>query len=184
MNRKLLLLPAIAAALLAGCATYGYRNGASGDYYYGQPRTTYRSYGYDAYGGYGYGYPGAYGYGPAWGGYYGGYYVVPRGSWHGGHSGGHGHDGHDGHDGGHHDDGDHGGNRPGQDRPTPPWRDLDRIREERGQSRAGDERPRAYPRVEQAMPARPVVPASVPWTRPEAGRGRNPKRDLGRGLGD
>ena len=39
MTRKLLLLPAIAAALLAGCATYGYdaRGGTGGDYYYGQP---------------------------------------------------------------------------------------------------------------------------------------------------
>lgn len=62
MLRKL-LLPALAATLLAGCVTgYTYRGqGASGDYYYGQPSVEYRYHG-----GYGYGYPG-YGYG----GYYG-----------------------------------------------------------------------------------------------------------------
>lgn len=62
------LLAALAAATLAGCATgYSYRGGASGDYYYGQPRTEYRYYDpYGYYGSYGYGYgsyaPSRYGY--------------------------------------------------------------------------------------------------------------------------
>lgn len=60
MIRKL-ILPALAAALLAGCSSYQYRGGASGDYYYGQPSS-----GYNVYGGYGsspYG-GGGYGYSP------------------------------------------------------------------------------------------------------------------------
>ncbi len=62
------LLPALAIALLSGCATdYTYRNG-SGDYYYGRPQVEYRhigGYGYGSgYGGYvGYGYGSRYGYG-------------------------------------------------------------------------------------------------------------------------
>ena len=47
MIRKLLFLPVAAVALLAGCATYGYRSGGAGDYYYGP-----------YYYGYGYGYGG------------------------------------------------------------------------------------------------------------------------------
>lgn len=65
MIRKL-ILPALAAALLAGCASYQYRGGAGGDYYYGQPSTDYRyygNYGYPAYGTYGtYGWGGSIGY--------------------------------------------------------------------------------------------------------------------------
>jgi hypothetical protein len=63
MIRKL-LIPALAATLLAGCITdYGYRGyGGSGDYYYGRPSVEYRYYG-----GYGGGYGGYYG---GWGGYY------------------------------------------------------------------------------------------------------------------
>lgn len=124
MIRKL-LLPVIATALLAGCATYGYRGGA-GDYYYGQPGTQYRVYGSYGYPGYGYpgyyGYPGSYGYygygygAPYWGGYY--RYIPARP--HGGH-----------HHGGGHGSGDHEGPRPGQgqqpDRPRPPWRDLGNV---------------------------------------------------------
>lgn len=81
-----LLLSALAAATLAGCATdYAYRGGNGGDYYYGQPRTEYRyhdPYGYSGgyYGGYYYDrygrlvYVSPYGYG----GYYGGpYYGYP-----------------------------------------------------------------------------------------------------------
>src|SRR5690606_41488216 len=60
MIRKL-ILPALAALLLAGCASYQYRSGTAGDYYYGQPGTEYRYYGYPSYGYGGYGY-GAYGY--------------------------------------------------------------------------------------------------------------------------
>lgn len=59
MLRKL-LVPMLATAMLAGCATdYNYRGG-NGDYYYGQPRVEYR---YQGSGGY---YDGSYG------GYYGG----------------------------------------------------------------------------------------------------------------
>lgn len=115
MFRKI-LLPAACAALLGGCATYGYSDGyGRGSYYYGQPSVRYyggASYGYpySAYGynryygspyGYGYGYPYGYGYG----GYYGypGYprYPHPRPPHRG-----------DGHD----DDRDHG--------QRPPWRRL------------------------------------------------------------
>jgi len=76
-----LLVPAIAAAALAGCVTdYAYRGGEGGGYYYGQPSTEYRY--YPSYGGYPYpyrsgygpGYPGYYGYGYPYGyGGYGGY---------------------------------------------------------------------------------------------------------------
>lgn len=158
MIRKL-ILPAIAVLLLAGCATgYSYRS-ASGDYYYGQPTTIYRDY----YGGYGYyGYP-YYGYSPyrwggsvrySWGypyGYYGRY------PWR-----------HSGH--GHHsprpdnDKGDKGDRTP--DRATPPWRDLDRIRSDRGRPdvpRAGDLRVRP---VQPARPARQVQAQPVPRARP------------------
>lgn len=63
MIRKL-LIPALAALLLAGCITdYGYRGyRGAGDYYYGRPSVEYRYYG-----GYGGGYGGYYG---GWGGYY------------------------------------------------------------------------------------------------------------------
>jgi len=76
------LLPVLALATLAGCATgYSYRGG-TGDYYYGQPSVEYRYYGGYGYGGsIGYGYPRAY-YVDAFGrpiygdpyGYYGGRY--------------------------------------------------------------------------------------------------------------
>ncbi|NUO75628.1 MAG: hypothetical protein HOQ32_06400 [Lysobacter sp.] len=92
MMRKL-ILPVVAAVLLAGCyPDYVYRDGgARGDYYYGQPTTEYRYYGsyggYYPYGeayrfgygyggypyGYGYGYPSRYGYGYGYPGYYPGY---------------------------------------------------------------------------------------------------------------
>lgn len=72
------LLAALAAATLGGCVTgYAYRGGASGDYYYGEPRTEYRYYDpYGYYGGYdrGYGYGYGYGYGTYSPGRYGYYY--------------------------------------------------------------------------------------------------------------
>lgn len=81
MIRKL-VLPTLAAALLAGCATdYAYRGGDRGDYYYGRPSTQYRyDGGYGGYSPYGYGNYGAYGYpyrqyGVPYG--YGGYYNRP-----------------------------------------------------------------------------------------------------------
>lgn len=73
MIRKF-LLPVVAVAALAGCATdYGYRGGA-GDYYHGRSQGDYRPYGgYTPYGGYyGGGYYGSGGY--IGGGYYGGRY--------------------------------------------------------------------------------------------------------------
>lgn len=79
------LLSALAAATLAGCATdYAYRGG-NGDYYYGQPRTEYRY--YDPYGASGYGFGAyyydsfgrpVYAYPYGYGGYYGRpYYGYP-----------------------------------------------------------------------------------------------------------
>ncbi|KRA17140.1 MULTISPECIES: hypothetical protein [unclassified Lysobacter] len=90
MIRKL-ILPVVAAVLLAGCyPDYVYRDGARGDYYYGQPSTEYRYYGSygGSYGGYypygeayrfgyrygGYPYPYSYGYRPGYGYGYPGYY--------------------------------------------------------------------------------------------------------------
>lgn len=165
MFRKL-LIPALAIATLAGCATgYSYRGG-NGDYYYGQPSVDYRYYG-----GYGYGY-GGYGYGqsyyvdvfgrPVYGypyGYYGGRYPSyphhgqgprPRPP--------HGHDGD--HDGGH--DGpppSNGGHRPGN---RPPWRDIGRTRDRDD----GDQgvrpwmaQPGAQPRMQRPAPSvRPSAP--------------------------
>lgn len=82
MFRKL-LLPAVAATLVAGCVTtdYGYRGGR-GDYYYGQPYSEYRYHGgYYPYGAYPNGYYGRYPYGaygyPYYGYPYGGHYRYP-----------------------------------------------------------------------------------------------------------
>ena len=144
MIRKL-VLPALAALLLAGCASYQYRGGAGGDYYYGQPGTEYRYYGYPyggyGYGSYGYGYPSYfsyrsyYGYPYGYGGYYRPPYHGPR----------------PGNDHGHGDNaggGNAGGGNPGHGQPPPasnenndqpraPWRDLERLRE-RARVRAHD----------------------------------------------
>ena len=81
MIRKL-ILPALAATMLAGCVTgYTYRGaGGGGDYYHGQPSVEYRYYGgYGGYYGYPYGYGGYgyYGY-PYRYGYYGYPYAYPR----------------------------------------------------------------------------------------------------------
>lgn len=163
MIRKLLLLPAIAAALLAGCATYGYRAG-SGDYYYGQPGTQYRvygSYGYPGYYGYGYpGYYGGYGYGygaPYWGGYY--RYIPTRP--HGGH-----------HHGGDHDD--HGTPPPGQghqqpDRPRPPWRDLGNVARPPVGKRDATVRQPVAPRAPATMSQQRAVPVRTTPRVPRVG---------------
>jgi len=161
MIRKL-ILPAIAVLLLAGCATgYSYRS-ASGDYYYGQPTTVYRDY----YGGYGYyGYP-YYGYSPyRWGGsiryswgYPYGYYGRYPGYYWWRHAGSGHHSPRPGNDQDDHD------RTP--DRATPPWRDLDRIRGDRGRPDV----PRADDlRVRPVQPARPVGQAQarpMPQSRP------------------
>ena len=93
MIRKL-VLPALAALVLAGCVSgdYAHRSGDRGDYYYGRAITEYRNvgpyggyspYGYGGYAPYGYGgfgY-GAYGYPRGYYGYpygYGGYYNHPH----------------------------------------------------------------------------------------------------------
>lgn len=140
MLRKL-LLPMLATAVLAGCATdYRYRGG-NGDYYYGQPRVEYRyigpsgyygsgyygewglgygfggygygaTYYYDSFGRLVYGYPGRYRYGNDW-------YRSPRPH--------RGHGGRDDHD----DDADNDHDR------RPPWRDLGRLQQ-------GDDEGRAY----------------------------------------
>jgi hypothetical protein len=158
MIRKL-ILPALAAALLAGCVTdYAYRGG-SGDYYYGQPGSQYDYYGpyggyYDGYGGYGgYGYP-SYG----WGGSFGfGYSTYPYfyGYPYYGHRRGHGHHG-GGHHGGHDHDGDHhhgGDDSPQQQRPLPPWRDLGDLGNTGGKLPDPDARERG-----EAIPMRPTRP--------------------------
>jgi hypothetical protein len=176
MIRKL-LLPALAAALLAGCATYGYRDGR-GDYYYGQPSTQYRYYGGYGYPG-DYGYPGysgygssgyyGYGYGaPYWGGSIGYYrYYGPSRHWQ--HGGGH-HDGnHDGgHDGGH----DSGGRPPTgsrPDRPRAPWRDLGNV----ARPPVVERRSAPMPQVRRIAPQR----ATPVHTAPQGPRSGNRKRD-------
>lgn len=146
MIRKL-ILPALAALVLAGCATgYQYRGG-SGDYYYGSPGVEYRYYGYGYYG-YPYGSYGYYGYPNYYGGYYGGYYSpwYRRPHWHGGH---------------HHGGGDHGGGHGGDKpaKPTPPWRDLGSLR-----PRTGGNMPPSR------MPATPASPSSSQPRMPAPGR--------------
>ena len=148
MIRKL-ILPALAAALLAGCATgYQYRGG-SGDYYYGSPSTEYRYYGspYGGYyGGYGYGGYGYGGYGYPYGGGYG-YYSTP---YYGGH---HWHDRNDQDDD--RDDVDQ-DPAPQQQRPTPPWRDLGALRE-RGKLPDAQRREMPAPRAATRPVTRPVI---------------------------
>lgn len=131
MRTRNLAIALCAAALLGGCASYGYRGGA-GDYYYGRSSDAYYGapYGSIGYGyprgwrggiGHGYGSPYRYGYPygysryPGYGyGYYPPYYqrpivVRPRPP---------------GHHPGRPDDDDH--DRGGSGRP--PWRDLENIR--------------------------------------------------------
>lgn len=147
MLRKF-LLPALAAATLAGCATdYAYRDGEGGDYYYGQPRTEYRY--YDPYGGYGsYGYGGGYyydGFGRLVYGNPYGFYGYPYGGYGGGWYRPRSHRDHD------HDGGDNGDDRDGErhDR-RPPWRDFDGMAPRRprmaGQEGEDDARPRRQAR--------------------------------------
>lgn len=140
MKIRYLVIAAV-ALLLGGCASYGYRGG-SGDYYYGQSSGSgyygapYGSVGYGTYGGFrgsvGYGYPSyyrrsywprhSYGYGYGHRGYYPGYYygrpiiVRPRPD---------------------HD-------RPREDRPDAPWRNLQgvtRVEHRERAQRVGTSRP-------------------------------------------
>lgn len=136
MLRKL-LLPMLATAMLAGCATdYRYRGG-NGDYYYGQPRVEYRNMGPGGFyggigigsgiGGYGYGSYGGFGFGQAY--YYDRYgrliHGYPNGYFGSPYYGGNGwyrpRPNH-----GHGDHNDHDGDTNGADRNDrrPPWRDL------------------------------------------------------------
>jgi len=154
------LLPALAIALLSGCATdYTYRNG-SGDYYYGRPQVEYRYIGgYGGYGGYGsYGGYGGYGSGSGYGYGYGspGYYYdrfgrlvygYPYGAYGAPYSGGYWqHRPRQTHGGGHghHDDG---RDNVGNDR-RPPWRNIRGMQpvvpEDRAQAR-DDNRARRLP---------------------------------------
>src|SRR5690606_6516624 len=158
---------------------YQYRSGTAGDYYYGQPGTEYRYYGYPSYGYGGYGY-GAYGYGyPSYFSYrsyygypygYGGYYRPPYKGPHHGH----------GHGGNH-----NGGNDPGpgqnpppagndnQYRPTAPWRDLERLRErarvhDRVRPSSAEPSATPYRRVvpQRANPVRSIPAGPAPARRP------------------
>lgn len=137
MLRKL-LLPILATAALAGCATdYNYRGG-NGDYYYGQPRVEYQYQGIGGYyGDFGYGYGGNYYYDRfgrliyvAPGGYYGSPYYGGNG-WYRPHT----HRGHGDRDD--HDTDNSVGDQ--QNRPAP-WRDLGglRDRDENADRRPGD----------------------------------------------
>jgi len=151
MIRKL-VLPALAAALLAGCVTdYGYRGGDRGDYYYGQPSVDYRydsgyyaPYGYGSFGYGTYGYPYRY-YGAPYGhrgydGYYNRPYYPPYHRPHHQHPPVV-HPRPDGRPPQHRDDDDR----------RPPWRNLDGIRRQQSSDGGG-------PSVQQreVVPARPV----------------------------
>ena len=156
-----ILLPALAAATLAGCATgYSYRNGNGGDYYHGQPRTEYRY--YDPYG-----FQGSYGYGSYAPGYYYdrygrlvygnpyGYYASPYGSggwWYRPRP-------QHGHGGDHDDDDNHAGDGDRNER-RPPWRNIGGVLPPREQVAAdGDD---AQPRVR-----RQSAPYARPMTAPQ-----------------
>lgn len=172
MLRKL-LLPALAAMLLAGCVTdYAYRGHAGrGDYYYGQPSVEYRYYGGYGYGGY-YGYPyGAYG---SWGypyGYgapypyrygYSPYYGYPRYRHYNGHP--YRYD---------HDNRPHQGNRPYQGRPrnggNGPWTGVDDLRRRIDQSAPPSSG--AMPRSSVPQPTRSAPPRAM--SEPRSGEPRS-----------
>lgn len=160
MLRKL-LLPILAAAALAGCATgYNYRGG-NGDYYYGQPRVDYRYEGAGGYyGNFGYGFGGNYYYdrfGRLVYGFPGGYYGSPYYGGNGwyrprprpGHGNQNDHDG----DGDHNERGNH-------DRP-PPWRDLGGLKQ-RDDGRDGNGDRNREDRQRPMRPARPMISSDAP----------------------
>ncbi|RPE79991.1 hypothetical protein [Vulcaniibacterium tengchongense] len=165
MIRKL-LLPALAAGLLAGCVTdYAYRGyGGRGDYYYGRPSVEYRyhggyygGYGWPYYGGY-YGYPYRYGY---YGYPYYGYRYRPPYHYH------------------HHRPRPP-SNTPPSSMPRPPgkapWRDLDSLRPRGGEAMrlerpGGAPRPAAAPRPGVEGGPRPQGSRAAPW-RQIGGSGR------------
>jgi hypothetical protein len=152
MIRKI-LISALCAVVLGGCASYGYSDGG---YYYGRP-SVYGGVGYghsypygygsSYYGGVGYGYPyryaDPYGY---YGGYYGGYpyyyyrrpvVVHPRPPYHGG---GRDHDGND------------------NANAVPPWRDLaNRVKPRQGQAGSAPEYARPMPQARAERPRLPSV---------------------------
>ena len=156
MLRKL-LLPILATAALAGCATgYNYRGG-NGDYYYGQPSVDYRYQGMGGYGSFGlgygfdadfyydsfgrriYGYPGGLFGSPYYGG--NGWYRPRPHRGHGDHD-----DDDDGHGSNH-------GNRDHEDRP-PPWRNLGGLQQ---RDDNGDR-----DREDRQRPMRPMRSSDVP----------------------
>lgn len=156
-----LLLPLLATAVLAGCATdYRYRGG-HGDYYYGQPRVEYRYLGQSGYyGGFGLGY-GGYGYGATYyydrfgrlvygypGGYYGSTYYGGNNRYRPQRR----HGDRDDHDD-RHDRDDRGDRGDHADRP-PPWRDFG------GLQRQGDNEGRNRNRDAREQPMRRSRPAS------------------------
>lgn len=169
MLRKL-LLPILATAALAGCATdYNYRDG-NGDYYYGRPSVEYRYEGAGAYyGDFGYGVGGNYYYDrfgrlvyapPS--GYYGFPYYGGNGWYRPRPRRGHGdHDNHDGHGPNHGSDNHE--NRP------PPWRDLGGLqrRDEENGYRNREDRQRPMPS------ARPMPSTDAP-VRPQRVESRQP----------
>ena len=173
-----ILLTALAATTLAGCATgYSYRNDNGGDYYHGQPRTEYRYYDpygfqdrygyggyargyyYDRYGRLVYGNPYGY-YGTPYG--YGGWWYSPRPR--------------QGHDGDHHDGDNHAGDGDRSER-KPPWRNLggavprERVAADGEDARLPVQRqsyarPMIAPQTQQRMPS-----LTAPRMRSEGGGG-------------
>lgn len=170
MKVRYLIVTALAALLLGGCATYGYRDGyrgGSGDYYYGHGTGSYGapygSVGYGRYGGFhgsvGYGYPGysRYSYWPRsyygssypyyGGGYYPPYYygrpiVRPRPD-----------------------------NRPQDNRPNAPWRNLQGVT--RVEHRERPQRIERSPAGMRTQGQRNRVQPAVPSNRQDTQRSRN-----------
>ncbi len=200
MFRKL-LLPMLATAALAGCATdYQYRGG-NGDYYYGQPRVEYRDLGPGGfhggigigagYGGFGYG---GYGYGPTYyydrygrliygdpGRYYGSWYYGGNGRYPTHPPRGHDHQGDP--------DGD-AANRP--DRP-PPWRDLGHLQPRdpyesvdgnRGERQRPVRRPLTESHSDAPMRTRPMRTQGSPAIAPAVRERSEPSSRMGGFIGD
>lgn len=161
MKFRAFAVVAVALATLGGCATYDYVDGsAPGGYYSGQPQVEYYGgygYPYGGYGGYGYGYYGypygGYGYPYGYGGHYSPYYYRPYYPSHPRPRPG-------------------GGTSQPQPQPpitqqpgseSPPWRDLQRLRERREVQR---QRVQEIPRNRTAPQA---TPRAMPAPRQQSG---------------